>query len=172
MSGGTRLGPGQVADVIGHGVLVFAFVPVVAALPRWAYLEWTNPLDWSDPIVLAFLPVRAAILLVNAFADGCTNGVVGGLFYGVLLCAWLARRPAPAGAGRFGVGAVCGFAGAALMVLATFAWAAARGHAPSVPWGPVAFELGSGVTCGVLAVAGALRLARAGTTDQRSTNTS
>src|SRR5690606_22166745 len=56
--------PGSVlrwADAVGHCVLVFAFLPTLAALPSWLAFEARNPLNASDPLVLVFLPVRGAI---------------------------------------------------------------------------------------------------------------
>jgi hypothetical protein len=163
------LSSGRILDVVGHCLLVFAFLPTVAALPRWLWLEATNPLNRTDPIVLAFVPVRGLILLLNAFAAGFVPGVAAGLFCGLLACGWLAWRGAPAWSRRHAYGAAAGGAAAALMVLGTLALAVVEGR-PRLPLGPVAFELASGLVCGLVAAPGVLRLAgRAEHPSQRRT---
>jgi hypothetical protein len=149
------------ADAVGHCVLVFAFLPVLAALPPWLRFEAQNPLNASDPVVLAFLPVRGAILLLHAFAAGVVPGVLAGVVDGVLVCVWARRADAATSSrARLAVGALAGGLAAATVVGGSLAIAAARGRPASVPLATVAFELGSGVVCGAVAVGGALRLAR------------
>jgi hypothetical protein len=148
------------ADAIGHCVLVFAFLPTLAALPLWLRFEWQNPLNASDPVVLAFLPVRGAILLLHAFQAGLVPGVLAGIVASLLACARAPRRGAAASrSASVGFGALAGGLAAATVVVGSIAWAAVRGRPVSAPLTTVAFELGSGVVCGMVAVGRALRLA-------------
>jgi len=152
----TAVRGGAIADVVGHCVVVFAFVPTLAALPGWVYAEMANPLNWHDPIVLAFLPVRGMVALWSAFDAGLVPGIVGGLIDGILLGAWLLRAPPRR---PFVAGAICGTLAGCGVVLASLAFGTfQRGF--SLPRAvPVAFELASGVVCGMLAVPTAVRLA-------------
>ena len=75
----TAVRRGAIADVVGHCVVVFAFVPTLAVLPGWLHAEATNALNWHDPIVLAFLPVRGMVALWSAFGAGLVPGIIGGL---------------------------------------------------------------------------------------------
>ncbi len=151
------------ADALGHCVLVFAFVPTLAALPRWIAFEATSTLNLHDPVVLAFLPVRGALLLLSALEEGLVPGILAGVIDGVLVCAWAASQPDPRTPSlRLLLGAAGGFGAAGLMLLATMAWARAGGRALTVPTVTLAFELASGAVCGLIAISGALRLARQG----------
>ena len=144
------------ADVVGHCVVVFAFAPTLAALPGWLHSEATNPLNWHQPMVLAFLPMRGMLALWSAFDAGLVPGLLGGLIDGILLGTWLLRaQPRRA----FGAGTICGALAGCGVVLASVALGAVqRGF--SLPRAvPVAFELASGVACGMLAVPTAVRLA-------------
>ena len=76
-------------------MLVFAFLPTLAALPRWVAFEATSTLNLHDPVVLAFLPVRGALLLLSALEEGLVPGILAGS-YGRAACA--ARRLQPAAA--------------------------------------------------------------------------
>lgn len=154
---------GACADALGHCVLVFAFLPTLAALPRWLAFEATNTLNLHDPVVLAFLPVRGALLLLSALDEGLVPGIVAGVIAGLLVCAWTARQPAPrTPASRLLLGAAGGFCAAGLMLLATIGWARASGRSLTVPPTTLAFELASGAVCGLVAISGALRLAHQG----------
>ena len=145
---------------MGHCVLVFAFVPTLASLPAWLWFEVRNPLNASDPVVLTFLPVRGAILLLHAFRAGVANGVLAGCVDGLLVSAWVRRRGvAPSLARRLGLGALGGALAAAVVVGVTLARATARGSLASTPLAAVAFELGAGVVCGLIAAPTAFRLA-------------
>lgn len=153
------LGLARFADAIGHSVLVFAFLPTLAALPAWLRFEATNGLNLGDPVVLVFLPVRGVILLLNAFEAGVIPGVLAGIVHGLFLCAFARTSAAGAGASRGVValaGAVAGALAAFTVVLATVG--PSRGAA--LTSGPVLFELASGIVCGAIAAPTALRLAR------------
>lgn len=147
---------GAVADVVGHCVLVFAFVPPLAELPRWLAFEASNPLNGQDPIVLAFLPMRGLILLLGAFSAGLTQGMLGGVFAGLLLSVLLSRQGGTATLGRrLGLGALGGALAASLAVGTLLAprLADLAAHA-----GQVGFEIVLGMVCGVLAAPTASRL--------------
>ena len=160
---------GGIADAVGHCVLIFAFVPVLAALPRWLSFEANNPFNLEDPIVLAFLPVRAAIVALNEFIVGFLPGILAGLINGGLVAAWVALRGRPATRGQeIGVGAACGVLGAGLMVIAGSAYEVSQGRPAPSRLDAVAFELASGTVCGMLAVSTAIRLLTA----QRETSAS
>jgi hypothetical protein len=154
------LGLGRFADAIGHSVLVFAFLPTLASLPSSLRFEVSNGLNLTDPVVLAFVPVRGVILLLHAFKAGVVPGVLAGIIHGLLVCAFAARTSgAGAGAGRgvvVGVGAVAGALAALAVVLATVG----RGGGAALATGPVLFELASGIVCGAIAAPTAVRLAR------------
>ena len=147
---------GAIADVVGHCVVVFAFVPTLAVLPGWLVSEAANPVNRHEPIVLAFLPVRGLVALWSAFDAGLVPGIIGGLIDGILLGAWLLRdKPRRAVV----AGAVCGVLAGLGVVLASIALGAFQ-HGFSLPRAvPVAFELASGVVCGMLAIPTAVRLA-------------
>jgi hypothetical protein len=145
------------ADAIGHCALIFAFVPPLAALPRWIAFEATNRLNLEDPLVAVFLPVRGTILLLNEFREGVVPGVVAGVLDGVLLGVWVAWRDADMPIGRqLLVGAISGLLAAGLMVAGTLVAAGDRSQA--VPIVAVLFELGSAVICGMIAAPTAIRL--------------
>ncbi len=140
-------------------MLVFAFLPTLAALPAWLTFELRNPLNLSDPVVLVFLPVRGAILLLHAFRAGVVPGVLAGVVDGLLVQAWARRRDEVAITGpRIGLAALGG-ALAALSVVVGLGLFAARGGVPSFALATVAFEIASGVVCGMVAAPGAVRLA-------------
>ncbi|MEO7435689.1 MAG: hypothetical protein ABI080_09395 [Candidatus Binatia bacterium] len=154
---------GALADALGHCVLVFAFLPTLAALPRWLAFEATNTLNLHDPVVLAFLPVRGGLLLLSALEEGLVPGIVAGVIAGMLVCAWARWQPEPRTPSfRLLLGAAGGFCAAGLMLLTTMAWARAAGRSLTVPTATLAFELASGAVCGLVAISGALRLARQG----------
>jgi hypothetical protein len=150
---------GAVADAVGHCLLVFAFAPVLVALPRWLYFEATNPLNLEDPIVLAFLPARAGVLMLNTFLAGAVQGVVAGIVAGALVSAWAGARGRPSTrAQEILLGAACGTVAACLMVGAVLALEVSEGRPVPSHVGPIAFEIATGAVCGVLAVPTALRL--------------
>jgi hypothetical protein len=145
------------ADAIGHCLLVFAFVPPLAALPRWLGFEVTNALDVQDPLVLVFLPVRGVILLLNEFRDGVVPGIFAGVLNGLALCAWTTWRGAEATlTRRLGVGAAAGLAAAGVMVVVTLMVIGDRSQ--PLPLGAILFEIGSGVVCGAIAAPRAFAL--------------
>lgn len=148
------LGPGTIADVVGNCLLVFAFVPALAAIPGWLRAEAADPSLLRDPVVLAFTLVRGVRAVLGALYEGIVPGVLGGLIDGVLLCAWMrSRGRAPA----LPAGAILGAVAASLMVVIVAAAQALAGQ-PRV-WGAaaVAFEIGSGLVCGTLATASLAR---------------
>jgi hypothetical protein len=163
--GRSRRSWGAVADAVGHCVLVFAFVPPLAALPRWLSFEINNSLNVQDPIVLAFLPVRGMLLLVNAFRAGLVPGVMAGAIEGGLLWAWLARGAASTRAQRIVVGAVTGALAACAVVLVSVVVAAAN-TGPRTGRDAIAFEIASGVLCGMIAAPTALRFLAPSTNDE------
>jgi len=140
---------GAIVEVVGHCVVVFAFVPTLAVLPGWLHSEATNPLNWHEPLVLAFLPVRGMVALWSAFAAGLVPGVLGGLIDGILLRTWLLRSKPRR---MLVAGAACGaLAGCGVVLVTAALGTMQRGF--SLPRAvPVAFELASGVVCGMLAV--------------------
>lgn len=160
---GRSLPVGAIADAIGQCVLVFAFLPPLASLPSWLLFELRNPLNATDPVVLTFLPVRGAILLLHAFRAGVVNGVLAGLVAGTLACVWVARG----GDGlpvmrQRALGALGGALAALAVVLGTLARAAVQGgDLSATPLSTVAFEIGAGLVCGLIAAPRALRLAAA-----------
>lgn len=140
-------------------MLVFAFAPTLAVLPRWILFEATNPLNLQEPVVLAFLPVRAGLALVNAFFDGVTQGVFAGVVVGILLSGWYVRRGVAATTGgRILLGAACGALGAAIMVATMLSLDVLQSGTLTAPIAPVLFELVSGTVCGALAIPHAVRL--------------
>jgi len=146
---------GRFADAIGHSVLVFAFLPTLVSLPSWLRFEATNGLNLTDPVVLAFLPVRGAILLLHAFQAGAVPGVLAGIVHGLLVCA-LARTLETSRGVAAAAGAVAGALAALVVVLVT----AGRIGIASLAGAPVLFELASGIVCGAIAAPTAVRLAR------------
>lgn len=159
-AGPRSLGLGRSADAIGWCVLVFAFLPTLAALPAWLFFEARNPLNLSDPVVLVFLPVRGAILLLHAFREGVVPGVLAGLVDGLLVCAFVRRFGVPAAAGgRWTVGGVAGALAAVTVVAGILGSGLARGGGLEAALARVGFEVASGVICGTLAAARAMRLA-------------
>ena len=162
MRSGERPTWGAIADALGHCVLAFLFVPTLAALPRWILFELGNPLNREEPVVLAFVPVRGAVLLLNRFHEGLLPGLLAGLLAGILLCLWVWWMGSPSlRIRRLGLGALAGAVAAALTVLGTLAFAALQGRPSAVPAAVVAFELASGALCGTIAGPTALRLASA-----------
>jgi hypothetical protein len=149
---------GAVADAVGHCLLVFAFVPALTALPRWLYSEAMNPLNFHEPLVLAFVPVRGIMVLLDAFSAGVAPGVLAGVVDGVLVSAWLLSDHGVSTKRQLIlVGAICGALAASLVVLVAVARAVSAGARLALPAGAVAFAIGSGVVCGMIAVPTAVR---------------
>jgi hypothetical protein len=154
-----RLSWGAIADAVGHSVLVFVFVPTLAALPGWLRSEVALPLNGTDPTVTLFMPIRGLIALMNAFTQGMNAGLIAGLLNGVLVCAWVRSRGAPAKLReQLLLGAGAGGTASFLMAAALLSLLAIRGGELAIPFVPVAFEISSGVVCGVLSVFMMLRL--------------
>lgn len=150
------------ADAIGHCLVVFTFLPVVAAVPGWVWSEARNPLNTEEPVVLAFLPVRGFVALLDAFGEGVFPGALAGIVAGGLLTAWvLRRRDRTTGRERL-AGAVCGALGAGVVVVTAIVNMVLSGHDVALPAVPIAFEVGSAVVCGAVAARTAVRLAAAG----------
>jgi hypothetical protein len=152
---------GAIADAVGHCLLVFTFVPPLAALPGWLQREAAHALNREEPVVLMFLPVRGVNVLLSAFYAGILPGILSGLATGIVLAAWEPRRGADAP--RL-AGAVSGALGAAFSVLVTLVVAVQRGGTWSIPAPAVAFEVGAGLVCGAIAGPTAVRLLRGGRT--------
>jgi len=137
---------------------VFAFVPTLAALPGWLYFEAHNPLDYRDPIVLAFAPVRATVALLGAFSAGVLPGTTAGVLDGLLLAAWLRSGARVSTRRRRAlVGGACGALAGCLMIGGTVAYAILTSRPFALTGTVIAFELGSAVICGILAAPAAVR---------------
>ncbi len=150
-------------------MLVFAFLPALAALPRWLAFEAQNPLNREDPVVAAFVPVRGAILLLHAFRAGVFPGAAAGLLAGVGVCAWVAwRGELSLRRRRVAIGALGGALAAAAVLLATVASASLFGRTLHVSAATVAFEIGAGIACGGVAAPRAFRLAAGGSAGARA----
>ena len=148
-----------VADAVGHCVLVFAFLPPLLSIPAWLAVEARNPLNLQDPVVLAFLPVRAMNVLLNEFRAGVVAGVLAGAFDGVVLALWRsAGRHPPTRLQCVVVGVTAGALAAVLMLVAVAAFETVRGDHVAWPLGTLAFELASGMACGAIAYPTAVRL--------------
>jgi hypothetical protein len=137
-----------IVDALGHCLLVFAFLPPLAALPDWLRFELTNRLNVEQPIVGIFLPVRGFIRLLNEFYAGIVPALVAGCIDGVLLCAWAAwsravSRPLIVGAATGTLSALAMLGGFALSGV----------DVRSAAW----FEVASGTVCGAIAAPAALR---------------
>jgi hypothetical protein len=150
---------GALADAVGHCVLVFAFLPALSALPGWLAFEATSRTNLEDGVVLAFLPVRGAVLLLHAFRAGVVTSVAAGIAAGLALTAWTWWRGAVASwGGRLGIGAIAGALAAGIGIAVGLAIVAARGTVPDVPLRVIAFELGTGIVCGMIAAPRAIQL--------------
>ena len=148
-----------IADGVGHSVLVYVFVPTLAALPGWLRYEIANPLNFNDTMVTLFIPARGLRALLNAFQDGMNAGLLAGLLNGALLCTWVWSRGAPSDLRqRLLLGAGAGAAASFLMAATMLTINAVRAGELVIPFVPVAFEVCSGVVCGVIAVSTVIRL--------------
>ena len=153
--------PGAIADAIGHCLLVFTFVPVLTVVPGWLLFESGNALNLREPVVLSFLLVRGVHTALDAFFAGIVPGVLSGIIDGLLVCAWLrSGDPAPTRRRLYAGGAVCGAIAAGLMIGVVAAQQFFAGEARTWGVGAVAFEIGSGLVCGALAIPRAARLLR------------
>jgi hypothetical protein len=150
---------GAIADAVGYSVLVYVFVPTLAGLPSWLRYELANPLNFADPMVTLFLPVRGFRALLNAFEQGMNAGLLAGLLNGVLVCVWTWSRGRPAHLRqRLLLGAAAGATASFLMIATLLTTNAVRAGELAIPFLPVVFEVGSGLVCGVIAVPTMLRL--------------
>lgn len=155
----TTLRPGAIADAVGHSVLVYVFLPTLAGLPSWIGYELANPLNFTDPTVTAFLPVRGFRALLNAFEQGMNAGLLAGLLNGVLVSAFVRARGVPGPLQRrLLLGALAGATAGLLTVATLLTINAVRAGELTVPFLPVVFEVASGLVCGVAAVPTMLRL--------------
>jgi hypothetical protein len=155
--------PGAVADAIGHCLLVFTFLPALAAIPRWLVFESSNPLNVREPLILSFLLVRGVAAVLDAFYDGIVAGVLAGLIDGVLVCAWLRSRAGVCTPRQlYLVGAIGGVVAACLMVVVVAGAQALAGHERVWGAGAIVFEIVSGLVCGTIAIPTAARLLRGG----------
>jgi hypothetical protein len=175
---------GAVADAIGAGVLVFAFAPILASVPWWLSFEATNRLNARDPVVLAFVPVRGIVFLLDAFRDGAVQGVVAGAIFGVLCCVWTAWRSGlPPQRERIALGATTGALAAGVMLLLTVPLgivapgrppaSGAIGEVPAFAGlravRTVSFEVVAGMLCGMVAAPMVLGLASGARVSARTT---
>jgi len=148
-----------VADSVGRCVLVFVFVPTLVALPGWLRYEASNPLNFADAMVTLFIPIRGLRALLNAFQAGMDAGLLSGLMDGLLVYAWFSSRGDVANRRqRMLVGASLGAAAGVLAVVVVLAIQAFRGGQLVIPLVPIAFEIGSGAVCGIIAIPAAVRL--------------
>ena len=147
------------ADAVGRCVLVFVFVPTLVALPGWLRYEASNPLNFSDVMVTLFIPIRGLRALLNAFQAGMDAGLLSGLMDGLLVYAWFSSRGDVATRRqRMLVGASLGAAAGVVAVVVVLAIQAFRGGQLVIPLVPIAFEIGSGAVCGIIAIPAAVRL--------------
>ena len=161
------------ADVIGHCMLTFAFLPTLASVPGWLYFEAHNSLNLRDPIVLAFVPARGVLRLLDAFSAGVVERVLAGVVYGGIVCAWLSTsRAVSTPAQRAFRGAVGGAVTASLIVLGVMCLRFFRAGALEFHARQIAFEIVSGVLCGVVAMPTAVRLSAAGQCETASVSAS
>lgn len=108
---------GAVADAIGQSLLGFAFLPPLAALPAWLAREAVDDLNRQDSIVLAFLPARGLLAILDAFSSGLPQRLLAGLLTGVVLSALLPRRGSVARARIATTGLMCGAVATGLSLL-------------------------------------------------------
>lgn len=147
---------GAVADAVGHSVLVFAFLPALAPVPRWLAFELQNPLNRTDPVVLTYLPVRSAILLLNVFWQGLLPGLAAGVINGALFAMAAVRGDLASRLRAAALGAATGATAAAVMT--TIFVAAGLTTTKSLSDPTLLFELVSGLICGAVAAPTATRL--------------
>lgn len=141
---------GAIADAVGHCMLVFAFLPPVAVIPGWVVGEARNAFNLQDPVVLAFLPARGTLALLDAFRDGIAGRLIAGVLAGLLLTGLASRRGVGTAGRRLALGALCGgLAGAATMAVL-----AATGPAPA----SFGVAVVGAIVCGAVATPGAVRL--------------
>jgi hypothetical protein len=151
--------PGAIADAIGHCLLVFTFVPALTVVPGWLLFEGGNARNLHEPVVFSFLLVRGVHTLLDAVYTGIVPGVLTGIIDGLLVCVWLrSGGRARAGWQLHAGGAICGAIAAALMIGVVAAQQLLAGEARTWGVGAVAFEIGSGLVCGALAIPTAARL--------------
>ena len=156
----SRTSFGAVADAVGQSVLVFAFLPAVAPVPRWLAFELANPLNRADPVVLTYLPVRGAVLLLNVFWQGLVPGLAAGLLNGILFTALATRSARPATrTNALLLGATTGVSAAVFMTTIFVAIGLASPTELTRP--TTLFELASGLVCGAVAAPQAMRWLRA-----------
>ena len=145
-------GARPVAEAVAHCVMIFAFLPALIVLPDWLYFEVTNPLNFREPIVLAFVPVRGLDVLLDSFISGIVPGLVAGTIDGLLVSAWVRSRGRVATLlQRIVVGATCGaLAGCAavLVVILRELW---KGKELTSTGVAIAFGIASGALCGTVA---------------------
>src|SRR5262249_19343288 len=135
---------GAIADAVGHSVLVYVLVPTLVSLPSWLQYELGNPLNFADPVVTAFLPVRGFRALLNAFDAGRTAGLLAGLLNGAFVCIWVRWRGVPTPLRqRLLFGAATGAAASLLMVIILLTLNLGAGDLV-IPLVPIAFESASG----------------------------
>jgi hypothetical protein len=150
---------GAIADAVGCSVLAFLFVPALAGLPGWIGYELANPLNFADPTVTLFLPVRGFRALLNAFDQGRNAGLLAGLLNGAIVCGGVWWRGVPAQLPqRLLLGGAAGATASLLMIATLLTINAVRAGELVIPFLPVAFEVASGLVCGVVAVTTMLRL--------------
>lgn len=151
---------GAVADAVGHSVLVFAFLPALAPVPRWLAFELQNPLNRTDPVVLTYLPVRAGVLLLNVFWQGLLPGLTTGILNGLLFAMLAARTTPPLATSRAALlGAATGTAAAMAMTTLFITTGLTSNAQLSQP--TTLFELAIGLVCGAVAAPKAAQWLRA-----------
>ena len=157
---GMRPSWGGIADAIGHCVLVFAFLPVLAPVPSWIAFEVSNPLNARDPVVLSFVLVRGVNLLLDTFRARAAIGVLSGAVAGITMSAWVwTGRGLATTAARIGLGAVSGIVGTVGAFIVQLG-IQAFGGAERAAWSTTAvmYEMLFGLLCGMIAAPTALRL--------------
>jgi hypothetical protein len=147
------------ADAVGHCLLIFAFVPLLASLPDWIAFEATNPLNVRDPVVLAFVLARGFDRLLDAFGARALVGVTAGVAYGLFLCLLMRRGgPPPTPRARLALGTIGGVIAASIGIVVAHVVRSLLQHEPDTQRHGAAFEIAAGLVCGLVATPGALRL--------------
>lgn len=155
LSAAVRRSCGTVADAVGQCVVVFAFLPPLTGLLRFFAIEADNSLNLQDPIVLAFVPVRALFVLLDSFAVGLLPRCMTGVLHGAFVSAWLlAYGGAITRRQSLVVGASSGALAAAVILAAE-----ALGSFAAEPMGSrtVVVQILFGIGCGIVATVGTVR---------------
>ena len=140
-------------------MLVFAYVPALASMPTWLWFELHNPANLREPVILAFLPIRGFLALLDGFYAGAIPGILAGCVQGLLLSAWCWMRGSISPWRRsLALGALAGLVAASVVTFITRIGPDLVRGAASPRDLPIPFEVASGLVCGLLAAPMAVRL--------------